>query len=165
LTVEAGRELAAHRGLAAARALFAQARAWYVAEDPTNVMMLAYLDHELGADARARAALEPYAASDSATPRAIGLLGVIAVGMGDSSAARRAATRLGADQRPYRFGQSRLAEARIRAALGQTDSALVLLTRGFREGLPQADWTHTMRELWVLKSNARYVAMVKPRKR
>jgi len=163
LTIEAAREAAAHRGPDAARPLFERARAWYVTEDPSNAPMLGYIDHELGDDRRARAALEAYATSDSTAPDAIGLLGVITLGVGDTAAARHLAARLAADRRPYGFGEAPLAEARIQAALGNRDEALELLSRAFREGLAHDHWMHTTRELWVLKDDPRYVAMVRPK--
>ena len=164
LMVEGAKEAAAHRGVAAARPLFERARAWYLAEEASNTEMMAYLDHELGDDGHARASIEPYATSDSASRAAIGLLGVIAVGAGDSATARRLAARLSRDRKPYAFGQARLAEARIRAALGEKDSTLALLSLGFGEGLQHDHWIHTTRELWVLKNDPRFIELVKPKR-
>ena len=165
LTIEAAREAAAHRGTAAARPLFERARAWYVAEDRSNTVALGYIEHELGDDRRAVTWLEPYASSDSATAEAIGLLGVAAAGAGDTALARALGARLSADTARYGFGEARLAEARIRMTLGESDSAVALLARGFREGLARDHWTHTTREFWPLKRDSRFVALVKPRRR
>ena len=164
LIVEGAREVAAHHGLEAARPYFERARDWYRSEEPANVVMRGYLLYVLGDQQGARRLLEPVATSDSANPYALGVLGAVYAVQGERELATTLALRLAANLRPYQFGEWRIAEARIRGAMGDREATLALLSRALREGIAHDHWMHTMPEFDIVKSDPRFIQMTKARR-
>lgn len=163
LLFEAAIEASAHRGGEVARPLLQRARAWFEAHDDTHVAILAELRYLLGDAEGARGILEAAALRDGTSAQDVGLLGSIYARLGNRSAAERLTARLASDTRPYQFGESRLAAARIQAALGEHEVALELLERAFSEGLSHDHWLHTMKELDGVRREPRFAAMTRAR--
>ena len=83
----------------------------------------------------ARAALRALLARDPARVSAVGALGVVAARTGDHDGAARADAALAAP-RPHAQGRPSLWRARIAAALGDREHALVLLQDALAHGYP-----------------------------
>ncbi len=82
---------------------------------------------------------------------ALGLRGVLAARRGDRPRAQEINTRLAALPRAYSFGVPTVWRARIAAALGDRDAAVVLLRAAFAEGREYDLWLHRDQDLASLR--------------
>jgi TolB-like protein len=78
---------------------------------------------------------------------------------GDSAGARAAFARFSRSRTPSRMGAPTLGAARVAAALGESDRALVLIGRALQEGLELDLWVHRDPEFERLRRDPRYVAL------
>ena len=72
----------------------------------------------------------------------LGALGVATALQGDRAEAERIGAQLEGIDVPYTFGSASPWQARIAAALGNRDQAMIFLRRAFSEGTPMDDWIH-----------------------
>jgi hypothetical protein len=78
---------------------------------------------------------------------------------GDSAGARAAFARFSRSRTPSRMGAPTLGAARVAAALGESDRALVLIGRALQEGLELDLWVHRDPEFERLRRDPRYVTL------
>ena len=72
----------------------------------------------------------------------LGALGVARALHGDREDAERISVQLDGISVPYSFGNTTVWQARIAAALGNRDQAMVFLRRAFSEGTSRGGWIH-----------------------
>jgi TolB-like protein len=88
--------------------------------------------------------------------------GVAAARRGARADAERYDARLRALARPYDWGQTPYARARLAAALGDRDGALALLREALARGLPFGPALHADPALAPLRGDARFQALMRP---
>lgn len=82
---------------------------------------------------------------------------------GDRAGAERVSEWLGAQKRPYLWGEAEFWRARIAALLGERDEAVRLLRQAFAEGYPAADpRIHAQADFERLRGYAPFDALVAP---
>ena len=162
---EAGDELRAHGRPAPADSLFAQASRWYAKRldsshsSRPDSLSLANVLYALGRDAEAASLLS----ETSGDIETLSLRGLIAAHSHRVDDARSTMARLAESRRPYQFGASEIARARIAALLGDSTEALSALREAFASGKEYDLWIHRMPEFASLRSNPAFIAMVRPR--
>jgi DNA-binding SARP family transcriptional activator len=93
----------------------------------------------------------------------LGLAGLVAAAVGDTSAACRAIAQLQGLENPYLSGRHLLLAAGIRAALGQPEAALDTLRRALAAGLPFGVELHALPILQPLAHAAEFQRLLRPR--
>jgi len=141
-----GAELIAHGEADAGRETLARAITWYQNLPPEEMERLSEsLAFTLLSAGRAEDAiplLELLRQQDPNRYYILGALGVARALQGDREDAERISTQLEDLNVPYSFGNTSVWQARIAAALGNKDQALVFLRRAFSEGTNTDDWIH-----------------------
>lgn len=141
-----GAELIAHGEADAGRETLARAITWYQNLPPEEMERLSEsLAFTLLSAGRAEDAiplLELLRQQDPNRYYILGALGVARALQGDREDAERISTQLEDLNVPYSFGNTSVWQARIAAALGNKDQALVFLRRAFSEGTNMDDWIH-----------------------
>ena len=142
----AGEELIAHGKVDAGHETLARAINWYQNRPPKELEALSEsLASTLVSAGRVDEAivlLEPLQQKYPQRFFILGALGVARALQGDRAEAERISAQLEGIDVPYTFGSASAWQARIAAALGNKDQAMVFLRRAFSEGTSMDDWIH-----------------------
>lgn len=142
----AGEELIAHGKVDAGRETLARAIKWYRDRPPKELealsQALASTFLSAGRVDEAIVLLEPLQQKLPDRVSMLGALGVARARQGDRSEAERISAQLEGIDVPYTFGSASVWQAKIAAALGNQDQAMVFLRRAFSEGTSMDDWIH-----------------------
>ena len=93
----------------------------------------------------------------------LGLLGVIAARMGDSTEASTISNQLSELRTPYLNGRHTRWRARIAALLGQPDDAMRLLRESLHQGLAYGTWLHSDMDLDSLRDRSDFQELMRPK--
>jgi len=141
-----GEELIAHGEADAGRETLARAITWYQNLPPEEMEALSEsLAFALLSAGRVEDAIPLLELLRQKYPNRyyiLGALGVARALQGDREDAERIGTQLEDLNVPYSFGNTSVWQARIAAALGNKDQALVFLRRALSEGTSMDDWIH-----------------------
>jgi tetratricopeptide (TPR) repeat protein len=141
-----GEELIAHGEADAGRETLARAITWYQNLPPEEMEALSEsLAFALLSAGRVEDAIPLLELLRQKYPNRFYILGALGVAralQGDREDAERISTQLEDLNVPYSFGNTSVWQARIAAALGNKDQALVFLRRAFSEGTSMDDWIH-----------------------
>lgn len=92
----------------------------------------------------------------------LGALGVAKALQGDRASADRISAQLEGMNVPYSFGRTSIWQAKIAAALGNKDQAMVFLGRAFSEGTSMDDWIHREPAFRSLFDHPPFQALLQP---
>ncbi len=92
----------------------------------------------------------------------LGALGVAKALQGDRASAARISAQLEGMNVPYSFGRTSIWQAKIAAALGNKDQAMVFLGRAFSEGTSMDDWIHREPAFRSLSDHPPFQALLQP---
>jgi tetratricopeptide (TPR) repeat protein len=161
-----GEELIAHGEAEAGRDTLARAISWYENRPPEEIQSrsesLAMTLLSAGRVDEAIVLLEPL---HQKSPKWIPVLGALAVAramQGNRADAERISAQLEGVKVPYFFGFTSLWQARIAAALGNKDQAMVFLRRAFSEGTNMGDWIHRTPAFRSLLDHPPFQALLQP---
>ena len=93
----------------------------------------------------------------------LGFLGVVAAREGKREEARRLEGTLQAMSPQYLYGRHTMWRARIRAVLGERDSAVALVQEAFAQGYPHGGVMHLYPSLWTLRDYPAFRELLTPK--
>jgi tetratricopeptide (TPR) repeat protein/TolB-like protein len=164
LLLEAGDELRAHGDSLQARSFYQRVlkadRSATEGSKPEQLLMRAAAERGLGRWGEVENSARALLRVDSLAPEYRGLLGTALVHLGRKTEAAAILSVVGNDRRPYLFGVPQLAQARIAAALGDSDAAISHMTQSFAQGRQFDLWVHRDSDFDVLRSLPRFQALV-----
>jgi TolB-like protein len=164
LYIEAGDELHSHGDTMRARGYYAKALESDAGTDPAGKLQVkAAALRGLGRWGEVERTAKALAVIDSTNPDYKGMLGTALAHAGKTEEADAIAAALANDARPYLFGRPALERARIEAALGRTDDALVDLRRAFAQGHQFDLWVHRDADFDKLRSLSQFQSIVAPK--
>ena len=117
----------------------------------------------LGRDAEADAAFAVLATDVPTDPTFLAERGILAARRGRRAEAEQVAARLRALRRPYDWGQTAYARARLAAASGDIDGALGLLRTALASGAPYGPSLHADPAFATLRGDPRFRELLRPK--
>jgi tetratricopeptide (TPR) repeat protein len=165
---ELAEELRAHGHLAEATELIEKALTWlnHAPPDrsgsPAGMELLGRLHYQAEKWEEAGEVFQALLDSGVENSTTLGLRGVSAARLGDTTVAEEASARLAELDKPFSYGSSSLWRARIHSVLGNYDEAMGLLRRAFGEGAGLGVWAHKDMHLEMLRGHPPFEEYLRP---